>query len=228
MIAIISDIHGNYHALIAALKEIDEIGCDQIVSLGDVAGYYCMLNECISELRKRKIINLMGNHDHYLVHSEKCPRSNSANVCLNYQQSTILPENREWLATSPTTLRINEISLVHGGWNNPLDEYITTPDKDYFSRLESSVFISGHTHIQRLHYFGEKIYCNPGSIGQPRDGDPRAAYALIDERQIELRRVAYDIDAMVAAMQAAGFEKKIYENLYHGLPIGGIVKRPTS
>src|SRR4051812_5590096 len=121
MIAIISDIHGNYPALMAVLREIEVMACEQIFSLGDVAGYYCMINECISELRKRKIPNVMGNHDHYLAHSEGCPRSNSANVCLDYQRKVVLPKNLEWLSQSPPSMKINNMSLVHGGWNDPLD-----------------------------------------------------------------------------------------------------------
>ena len=66
MIGVISDIHGNYPALQAVLKELDIEGCSQVISLGDVCGYYCMINECIDELRNRDIINIMGNHDKYI------------------------------------------------------------------------------------------------------------------------------------------------------------------
>ena len=73
MIAIISDVHGNYPALQAVLKDIDSRNCKTIISLGDVTGYYCMINECIEEFRCRKIVNLMGNHDSYLLGKEQCP-----------------------------------------------------------------------------------------------------------------------------------------------------------
>ena len=85
-------------------------------------------------------------------------------------------------------------------------------------------FFCGHTHVQKLVDFGGKTFCNPGSVGQPRDGDPRAAFAVLDGERISLHRVAYDIDRTVAAMQAAGFhEEWLWKNLYIGAQIGGRV-----
>src|SRR5437762_600828 len=75
MLAILADIHGNFPAMQAVLNRIDQLGCKRIISLGDVAGYYAQPNECIDALRARKILNLMGNHDHYLVTGSECPRS---------------------------------------------------------------------------------------------------------------------------------------------------------
>ena len=79
MIAIISDAHGNYPALKAVLSEIDKLNCGRIISLGDVSGYYCMVNECIDEFRRRNIVNLMGNHDYYVLGRVDCPRSYTVN-----------------------------------------------------------------------------------------------------------------------------------------------------
>ena len=98
MIAIVSDIHGNYAALQSVLAKIDAMGVDEILCLGDTAGYYSSVNECIDELRNRDIFSLMGNHDWYLARNEPCPRSNSANRCLAYQKSVIRDDNMAWLA----------------------------------------------------------------------------------------------------------------------------------
>lgn len=220
MIAIISDIHGNYPALMSVLGKIDELACDKIYSLGDVAGYYCMINECIDELRSRNIDNIMGNHDEYLVTNTRCPRSKSANECLALQRTLISDSNMEWLAHSPATLRHGDISMVHGGWNDFTDEYLYEVSEAYLAPLDGSIFLSGHTHIQTLKAFSKKTYCNPGSVGQPRDGDPRAAFAVIEDGEIETLRVPYDIDVIADAMKKNGFSDYYVDNLYRGLRIG--------
>ncbi len=221
MIAIISDIHGNYPALQSVLEEIDEIGCEMIYSLGDIAGYGCMINECISELRARNIVNIMGNHDYYLTSNTKCPRSNSANLCLDYQRNVITQSNMEWLSGSVNRISVRDISMVHAGWNDPIDEYLYQVNEEYFRDRFGTIFISGHTHVQVHAQMGNKIFCNPGSVGQPRDGDHRAAYVILDGDQINLRRVRYNIDAIADAMKEAGFDSYIYSNLYAGTKIGG-------
>lgn len=217
MTAIISDIHGNFPALQSVLKKIGEIGCGEIISLGDVAGYYCMVNECVRELRARNIVNIMGNHDEYIVMGARCPRSNAANECLDAQRKTITPENVEWLSRSPRMLRQGDMSMAHGGWNDFTDEYIYKAEESYFEGLEGTLFLSGHTHIQAVQTFsGGKTYCNPGSVGQPRDGDSRAAFAVIDGGRVNLVRAAYDIDEIAGAMRASGLPDYYYENLYTG------------
>ena len=91
---------------------------------------------------------------------------------------------------------------------------------DYFAGLDGTGFASGHTHMQGVWVFDPKVYCNPGSVGQPRDGDPRAAFAVWAYGQPTLCRVSYDIDATCRLMQRAGFESHVYENLRRGSRIG--------
>lgn len=227
MIAIISDIHGNYPALQAVLNEIDKIGCKKIISLGDVAGYNCMINECIEELKSRNITNLMGNHDNYLISGIKCPRSNSANFCLEYQRKIIKKKNILWLANSLNKLTINKVNMVHGGWKNNIDEYMYDVGGQYFENIQGDIFFSGHTHIQILKHLNSKIYCNPGSVGQPRDGDWRAAFVVYDTatRNITLKRVEYDIKVIEYEMKKAKFEEYYYKNLYYGRKIGETINK---
>lgn len=220
MIAIISDIHGNFPALSAVLAEIDKRCCKKIISLGDVAGYYCQVNECIDLLRQKQVINLMGNHDHYLVNNQRCPRSNSANEMLRYQSSIITSKNLEWLKKSVLRLDSDITSFVHGGWMDPLDEYLTNVTEDYFQNESAKYFFSGHTHVQYVKLMDNICYCNPGSVGQPRDNNPEAAFALFDGERIYLRRVSYDIDKIALAMENCGFNSYYYEGLYVGLKIG--------
>jgi len=220
MIALISDIHGNYPALVAALREIDSVGCEHIYSLGDVAGYYPMINECITLLMERGIPNIMGNHDYYLITGEPCPRSTSANDCLQFQRGVVAEKNLTWLRKSPAFLTVGEIEMTHGGWHDPRDEYLYSVDEKYFQGLSGKYFFSGHTHIPYLVDLGEKLYCNPGSIGQPRDGDPRASFALFDNGKVLLQRIPYDIDEIADRMKNVGFSRYYFENLYYGQRIG--------
>jgi len=220
MMAVISDIHGNFPALQAVLREIEKSGCERIVSLGDVAGYYCQINECIELLKQKNIPNILGNHDYYLAYDQPCPRSNMANILLEYQRAKIKPENMEWLRCSVPRMECGETSFVHGGWRDPLDEYLTDVSEEYFRNEPAKYFFSGHTHIQSLNALGTICHCNPGSVGQPRDKDPKAAFALFDGENACLRRVDYDIDRIASAMKDCGFGPYVYEGLYSGQKIG--------
>ena len=208
MIAIISDIHGNYIALKEVLKTIDDMGVSEIYCLGDVVGYYSQVNECCDELRKRNVQCVMGNHDWYMASGTDCPRSKSVRDCMDYQRSVITDENKEWVRSFKTTMNVQGISMVHGGWKDPIDEYLD-PSPDYFSNIHGHLFASGHTHFQMLKQFEDKVYCNPGSVGQPRDGDNRAAFATFDGREF-FHRVSYDFRIVGKLMDAAGFNPYYY------------------
>lgn len=222
MWAVISDVHGNYPALKKVLNEIDRIGCERILSLGDVSGYYCMINECIEEFRKRKVINLMGNHDHYLVYHKQCPRSATVNVCLEYQRNILTSENLAYLKNSPLGYDDEILSARHGGWKDPLDEYITEFDFTSVDLKGRRILASGHTHVQHMERLEDILYFNPGSVGQPRDRDCRAAFAILSEnRDVTLMRVSYDIDEIANQMKRAGFPNRVSECLYAGTKIGG-------
>jgi len=215
MIAIISDIHGNYVALEEVLKTIDKMDISEIYCLGDIVGYYPQVNECCDELRKRKVKCIMGNHDWYMVAKSFCPRSKSVNDCLAYQRKIITNENLNWIETFPSHRFEKNISMVHGGWTNPIDEYLD-PNEEYFNKLDGKYFISGHSHIQSLNIFENKIYCNPGSVGQPRDENPAAAFATFNGENFELQRVAYNVDKIGELMELAGFNGYYYGCLKTG------------
>lgn len=214
-IAFISDVHGNYEALKAVLSEIDGLGIDRVYCAGDVVGYYSQVNECCDELQSRKIPTVMGNHDWYMAGGGFCPRSKSVNDCLVYQRGVIEDRHLAWLKSLPTQIEVDGVKMVHGGWCDPIDEYLK-PVEDYFERLLGDIFVSGHTHIQLVQRFGSKLYCNPGSVGQPRDGDPRAAFAIFDGQGFALRRVAYDMQKVFDLMDAAGFNDYYYGGLKTG------------
>lgn len=215
MIALISDIHGNYEALKEVLKKIDFLGINEIYCLGDITGYYTQVNECCEELRKRDVKCILGNHDWYIISNTGCPRSKSANDCLNYQKTIITRENLDWLTTLPIYRRVGELAVVHGGWNDPLEEYLY-PSDDYFDKYPNKYFASGHTHKQLVKQFGEKVYCNPGSVGQPRDKNYMSSFATFDGEKFELHRVEYDIEKVCSLMSEAGFDEYYYKRLKTG------------
>jgi predicted phosphodiesterase len=223
MLGIVTDIHGNFPALQAVIAELDRLGCDRIISLGDVTGYYAEPDRCIDLLVEWDAIQLLGNHDEYLVSGSGCPRSRVVSDLLRHQVKAVTAEHIAMLSNLRPNFEEGENSFVHGGWVDPLDEYLyrLSPGMlpDGYRR-----FFCGHTHVQKLVDFEGKTFCNPGSVGQPRDGDPRAAFAVLNGDQISLHRVAYDIDRTVAAMRAAGFDEEwLWKNLYIGAQIGGRV-----
>lgn len=216
MIAIISDVHGNYPALLSVLNKIDEMGISDIYCLGDIVGYYSQVNECCEELQRRKVKCIIGNHDWYMISKTNCPRSKSANDCLLYQSKILTLNNLKWLESLPIIIQLDRLSLVHAGWNNPLDEYLNEISVDYFSSIFGDYFCSGHTHKQCIKTFGSKVYCNPGSVGQPRDGNPQASFATFDGDIFLLYRVDYDIQLTCELMSKAGFSEYYYNRLRVG------------
>jgi predicted phosphodiesterase len=214
-IGLISDIHGNYEALRMVLSELDSMNVTEVYCLGDVVGYYSQVNECCDELKSRRIPCLIGNHDWYMLSGGFCPRSKSVNDCLAYQRRIITVDNINWLKTFTLERQIYDIHMLHGGWSDPIDEYLH-PNDEYFSKISGIFFASGHTHVQMLQNYGGKKYCNPGSVGQPRDNDPRAAFATFYDGVFSLHRVEYDFQKVFDLMRSAGFNDYYYGCLKTG------------
>jgi putative phosphoesterase len=220
MLAILSDIHGNLPALEAVMKDALARGCNRFISLGDVVSYYAQPGECIDLLREHNVINILGNHDSYLVNDTNCPRSRAVSIIIDHHKKILTSTQISWLKKSRSFLQEGATLFVHGGPEDPQDQYLYTVSSKVFPQGVNKLF-SGHTHVQALVDFDGKTYCNPGSVGQPRDGDVRAAYATMEEEKITLHRVDYEIDKTVAAMISAGYKAFYYENLYKGSQIGG-------
>lgn len=224
MLAIISDIHGNLPALESVLKEIGKLGCDKIISLGDVVGYYTQPHECIQLLKKFNVLNILGNHDKYLLNDCVCSRSNYVSEILKNHKKLLTSEDIDWLSKSLEYFIYDNCYFVHGGINDFQEEYLYTVSKNNLPSVEKIMF-SGHTHVQALFKFKDKQYCNPGSVGQPRDGNSKAAFATIDNGIITLHRVDYDIDKIAYEMKKKGYPLHYYQNLYHGTQIGGRIDK---
>ena len=222
MIAIFSDIHANYAALKAVLEDADKLNCRSFICLGDIAGYHCQINECIELLKELQgLVLIKGNHDQYLIDNTGCPRSKHVTSTLSYQHAVIKSKNLEWLSQGLSHYSLGDSYFTHGGPADRLEQYIYRVSDEIFPREFTQLFV-GHTHVQIVLNVENKIFCNPGSVGQPRDGDARAAYVVLsDEGEITLRRVAYDISQTQQAMKAAGFPGYSYANLSIGAQVGG-------
>ncbi|MCF6297745.1 MAG: metallophosphatase family protein [Flavobacteriaceae bacterium] len=212
-IGIISDIHGNYEALKAVLKELDTMKVSQIYCLGDVVGYFTQVNECCDELRKRNIPSVMGNHDWYMASNGYCKRSQSVNDYIDYQRSVITKENLDWVKKFNIHRFVGSIHMLHGGWENPIDEYLYEPTEQYFLKLKGNIFMSGHTHIPKIRKFKNSLYCNPGSVGQPRDNDQRAGFAVFDNGKFSLHRAEFDKIKSLELLKKAGFDDEYYSSI---------------
>ncbi|MBL5974851.1 MAG: metallophosphoesterase [Candidatus Leucobacter sulfamidivorax] len=220
MIALLSDIHGNYPALSAVLARLDRLGVNELFCLGDTAGWAPQINECCAALRERGAVGVRGNHDDYLVTGRLSGRSATADLCIAYQRTVIETEHLEWLGALPLVLSAFGIEAVHGGWDDPLEQYLREPSVEMFTGRQSGLFASGHTHVPLLWEGAGIRYCNPGSVGQPRDSDPRASFAIVDGESMRIERVEYDIEATRAAIASAGLPDYVGSSLPLGLPVG--------
>lgn len=221
-IGVISDIHGNYFALKEVIDLLGKKGCERIICLGDICGYYPLVNQCIDALRQINAICIKGNHDSYLLGERECCRSKTVAKCIRYQRDVITDENLGWIASLGDFLELQDIFGAHGGLCDFIDEYVDSFDFRMARTLypDFKFFFTGHTHIQQLQTDEGLLYCNPGSVGQPRDHDPRAAFAILEDGQIALCRIDYPIEKTAEAMREAGFSDYYYRNLFEGKRIG--------
>ena len=216
-VGVISDVHGNKVALDAVLEDLPPV--DALVCAGDVVGYNPWPAECVDELRERDVPTVMGNHDRAVASGTTFRFNNMAAAGVKYAREELTGDQLDWLESLPDE-RVeleDRLKLVHGHPDDP-DRY-TYPDEFSARMLEGEdVLVMGHTHVQHCERYGEGIVLNPGSVGQPRDGDPRAAYAVVDldGMGFDLYRVEYDIDAVIDAVEAAGLPERIGQRLKMG------------
>ncbi|MHA2233529.1 MAG: metallophosphoesterase family protein [Candidatus Hodarchaeales archaeon] len=238
LIAIIADIHGNFEALESVLEdicanfpEIREIYC-----AGDIVGYGPNPKECLESLIKNPNVSatVKGNHDEYLVQGFINRQVNpDAAAAIDWQIGVIPLELRWELSQFPVFIPKSDpnIALVHGSPQYPLDEYIY-PDTekqehlfDYMNASNTDMLILGHTHkpFVRKRFLREfnkdLLILNPGSVGQPRDRDPRASYAILNTKNIEgtIIRVDYDIELVAEKIKSLGLPDSLANRLFQGI-----------
>jgi len=251
--AIISDIHSNFEALQAVLKDIEKHPVSEIYCLGDVVGYGPNPRECVDLVMKCQMV-LLGNHDQGAMFDPEGfnPPAERAifwtRAQLESAGETRQKREARWdfLAERPRMVKENGFLFVHGSARNPLNEYVF-PEDIYNQRKMDRIFalvekycFQGHTHVpgifteslpEDLYQFSapedieythkldaRKTLVNVGSVGQPRDGDPRAAYLLLDleTRNAHFRRLPYDIEATQAEIRANGLPETLATRLADG------------
>jgi diadenosine tetraphosphatase ApaH/serine/threonine PP2A family protein phosphatase len=241
-ILIISDIHANYTAFETVLKDAQG-QWDYVWCLGDVVGYGPDPNECVEKLRELPHLCLAGNHDWAALDRLDIRTFNpDARRAVDWTRETLTPENTHWLEALPVTFVIGDYTLAHASPREPIWEYIleTKTAADNFPHFETPYCLVGHTHqpviYEMIGSFGDvtmnrPVYgqprtlngrrqiINPGSVGQPRDTDPRAAYALLDfERNIwEHRRIPYDVAAVQRRMRQHRMPDRLVARLELGM-----------
>jgi diadenosine tetraphosphatase ApaH/serine/threonine PP2A family protein phosphatase len=240
-VLVISDVHANYEALDAVLKDagtVDETWC-----LGDIVGYGPDPNLCVETVRSLPNLTCMlGNHDVGMIGRMSLLTFNGdARRSLEYQTTVISADNLDFMRSLPENVQVHgEVSLAHGSPRDPTWEYIlnTLSARLNFEHFNTPFCFVGHAHLQCFFQMDEernritmeipkpgetvdmmpRAIFNPGSVGQPRDRDPRSAYAIYDTeaRTWEPRRVEYDIPAVQARIRELGLPEKHAVRLAEG------------
>jgi predicted phosphodiesterase len=238
-IAVLSDIHGNLPALEAVLAALKPY--DAIWELGDIVGYGPQPDEVVALLAAEGATGVRGNHDSAAIGLLDTDAFNDdARTAVEWTAERISPTTRDWLAALPVRVKNEPFTLVHGSPRDPTWEYVYSAGvaKANMPLFVTSYCLVGHTHVplvfrQRgskvegvsvkagtsLALGAERLVINPGSVGQPRDGDPRASALLIDTEAgtLEWHRVAYPIGAVQELMEQAGLPRRLAARLQFGL-----------
>jgi diadenosine tetraphosphatase ApaH/serine/threonine PP2A family protein phosphatase len=240
---ILGDIHSNLSALRAVLECMDQAGVDTLISVGDVVGYGGAPSECIALLRERRAIVVKGNHDAACI-GELDERTFNpyARAAVVWTRSMLSAEEKQWLKGLPFVATLEHCQVAHGTLHRPelFDYILSLSDADpSLDEMTRPVCFVGHSHIpltvmrfvdepERTAYTVEpdvdlsethRALINVGSVGQPRDENPDAAYALYDSvrKHASIERVAYDIEAEVERIVDAGLPQVLGERLRLGV-----------
>jgi predicted phosphodiesterase len=227
-LGLVSDIHANVHAFAAVLEDLADRGVERLLCLGDIVGYNAHPNECVALLRKHQALAVMGNHDWAATEGEPEGFNPYAVEGVRFSRRTLTGENRAWLAALPRARKValdrGFLGMYHGSPREPLAEYVfPSSDPAHLDELARAAgapraVALGHTHLPMRRGEGT-VFLNPGSVGQPRDGDPRASYAVLDGATLatEFYRVGYDVDAAAKDVRDAGLPEFLWQRLLRGL-----------
>jgi putative phosphoesterase len=233
LIALISDIHSNWEALRAVWREVKK--ADVVLCMGDLVGYGASPDKVVEfvreQMEKREFLCVRGNHDNAVAFGADWGFNPYAREAVRWHQWVMKSENIEFLRKLPVRQLFTDDSgrtylLIHGSPRAPLDEYLFPwlPDSEFkavLNYVRQDDLLVGHTHVPMLKVIEGRRIINPGSIGQPRDGDWRASYALIDTSEeppnnVEFNRVEYDVEEAVRKIVEAGLPRFLAERLFEG------------
>jgi putative phosphoesterase len=212
LLGLISDIHSNLQALDAVLAQLAM--ADKILCAGDVVGYYDQPNEVCARLREIDAETIRGNHDAYVIGALEPAASRRAAYRTDWTRTQLTSENLDWLRSLPVERRFTfdsrDIVLRHA---NPWDEetylYPDSPRLGDVGLPRESYMVVGHTHYPLRYMAGEGILINPGSVGQPRDRDPRASHALLNTSNgaVSFFRSDYDVAKMQKRLESLDWDR---------------------
>jgi predicted phosphodiesterase len=233
--AIFSDIHANLEALEAVLADARERHCTHFVCLGDLVGYNANPRECVEVVRELDCPIVKGNHDEQASLPYTSGEFNEmAERAMKWTREQLSDETRAWLHDLRLQRQVRDFTIVHATLDTPAQWGYVFRDLDAaasFTYQHTTLCFFGHTHIQcafirddrarrilseQIHIeFGKKYFINAGSVGQPRDGDWRAAYCIYhaEENLVEQRRVRYDIDLTRKKILEAGLPRLLADRL---------------
>ncbi len=225
-IAILSDIHSNLEALQAVAKNLD---VDDVIVLGDSVGYGANPNEVLDWLKDRNCIVIKGNHEEATITGNTGWFNPMAARAILWTRQILTSANMEFLSSleERKLIEFNDVrvSLLHGSPNDPLYEYVYEETHShlfdyYLQKEEANIIALGHTHAPFLWSSKNGMILNPGSVGQPRDGDKRASFAILTVEDgvpmVEHHRVEYNIDVAANKIRSAGLPAMLAERLYNG------------
>ena len=239
--AILGDIHANIDALETVLADAREQGVTDYVSVGDVVGYNAAPAECIRIVRDElKCPVVRGNHDHYVAYVEESLADfhPMAAAVVEWTRSQLSEDDLKWLHDLPLSRPVMGFTIVHSTLDMPLRwgyVFENLQAEANFVYQRTPLCFHGHTHVPIIyekraggvvHYeptdfkvaLGQRLFINVGSVGQPRDGDPRASYVIYDSgtRTVRFRRISYDVAAAQARIRAAGLPERLAARLEAG------------
>ncbi|MFL5970718.1 MAG: metallophosphoesterase family protein [Gaiellaceae bacterium] len=238
-VAVISDVHANYHALEAVLEEIDAAHVDAVWCLGDTVGYGPRPNDCCESVERRADVCLVGNHDLVVLGELTVSDFNDEAAAAALWTSQVLTQpSRTFLESLKPAGEANGADLFHASARDPVWEYILTEEaaRATLELSNADLVLVGHSHVALAltldddgvsgglasggaeYELDGRWLLNPGSVGQPRDGDARAAWLLLDlqRRFASFRRVAYSIEETQSEMRERGLPRALAARLEHG------------
>ena len=237
-IALFGDIHANLEALNAVLEDSNAQGCTQWVCLGDIVGYNANPGECLELIRSKEYPVVKGNHDEDASGDHSLDTMNpTAATALRWTREQLSDEQRTWLGSLRMVRQISNFTVVHSTLDDPRAwGYVTNrfDATSNFYHQVTDVCFHGHTHVPRVFVQGDRVreeaaelveveaglkyFINIGSVGQPRDGDPRSCYVIYDtERKlINFRRIDYDRETAQQKILDAGLPPNLAERLSDG------------
>jgi predicted phosphodiesterase len=240
-VAVVSDIHGNLHALEAVLAALETERLDELWCLGDLVGYGARPNECCSAIAARASIGLAGNHDLAVRGTiDLAEFSGDAGAAAAWTRTVLSDEARAYLDGLEPQGKRADIALFHGSARDPVWEYVLSDEAALatLASTEEPLVLVGHSHVAlhialngdtlegglapdgtELDLGRGRVLLNPGSVGQPRDGDARAAYLLLDldARTASFRRAEYDVERTQQEIRDAGLPETLAARLSAGL-----------